>query len=219
MVITDTQTAGRGRFGRSWISPPEQNIYMSILLRPDMQPKTSSIITLMSSVACIKAIKRLASIANAHIKWPNDIMLGSKKAGGILTESRIEGAKLSCVVVGIGLNVNMPSSQIPQKTNIPATSILAETGTIINRSELAAAIIQETEKYYLLLKTHGIAAIIDIWTSMTKMIGSQITVCRSEGDISGTAEGLDKEGRLLLRQPNGKLITILSGDVKVTSYD
>ncbi|MBN2654105.1 MAG: biotin--[acetyl-CoA-carboxylase] ligase [Nitrospirae bacterium] len=218
VVIADAQTEGRGRLGRKWISPPEQNIYMSILLRPDMHPKSASVITLLASIACIKAIKLILPNLEAHIKWPNDIMIGHKKAGGILTESRIEGTKVSCTIVGIGLNVNMPEQLLPRETIIPATSILAETETALNRSELAAAIIKETEECYLLLKNKGSKAVIDIWLSMSKMIGSQITVTSNEDIISGIAEGLDEDGMLIVRDQIGLLKTIISGDVRIVSH-
>ncbi|MCE5312476.1 MAG: biotin--[acetyl-CoA-carboxylase] ligase [Nitrospiraceae bacterium] len=219
VVIADEQTGGRGRLGRRWISPPGQNIYLSILLRPDMQPNVASIITLMASIGCINAMKKLVPGIDAHIKWPNDLMIGAKKTGGILTESRIEGMKLSCAVVGIGLNVNIPGSELPRDTIIPATSIFAETGITLNRSELAAAMLQETDDCYTLLKAHGIKAVIETWLLHTRMIGRHITVSSAEGETSGIAEGLDEEGRLIVRQQDNALKTILSGDIKVKSYD
>jgi len=218
-VIADEQTSGRGRLGRRWISPPGMNIYLSIMLRPDMLPSEASIITLMASIGCVRAMKRAVPGIDAHIKWPNDIMIGAKKCGGILTESRIEGNKLSCTVVGIGLNVNMNDSELPKDTIIPATSMLAETGKALNRSVLTAAILQEIEACYIKLCKQGKQAVVDEWLPLTRMMQRKITVTGPEGEIAGIADGLDKDGRLIVRQQDNTFKTILSGDVKVMSYE
>ncbi|MGC8938865.1 MAG: biotin--[acetyl-CoA-carboxylase] ligase, partial [Thermodesulfovibrio sp.] len=122
VVIADRQTKGKGRLGRTWISPSGKNLYMSIALKPGIPPKYATLLTLTSVVACTTALRRYTDIP-VMIKWPNDMLIDDKKIGGILTEMKIEGEKIKSAVVGIGINVNMTEEDIPEEIKDIASSL------------------------------------------------------------------------------------------------
>src|SRR5262249_21329770 len=113
VVLAETQTRGKGRLGRSWFSPPGLNLYLSVILRPKLAPSDAPLLTLVSAVALADTVQRFLGMSPA-IKWPNDILVGGKKLAGILTESSVDSQRLHFVVVGIGVNLNMPASMLPE---------------------------------------------------------------------------------------------------------
>lgn len=129
VVIADSQTKGKGRLGRTWISPPEGNIYMSIILRPDLKPKDATLLTIMAGIACAIAIRNITGL-HVKIKWPNDLMVSNRKLGGILTEMKSEPNSIIFAVIGIGINVNMKLKDFPPDVRAIATSIREELGKI-----------------------------------------------------------------------------------------
>ncbi|MBI4690234.1 MAG: biotin--[acetyl-CoA-carboxylase] ligase [Nitrospirae bacterium] len=129
VVIADTQTKGKGRSGRTWVSPPKGNLYMSIILRPEIEPKDATLLVIMAAVACAIAIKKTSGL-RVKIKWPNDLMVSDKKLGGILTEMKSDFDRITFAVIGIGINVNMEIKDFPQDIRNIATSIREELGTL-----------------------------------------------------------------------------------------
>jgi BirA family biotin operon repressor/biotin-[acetyl-CoA-carboxylase] ligase len=129
VVIADTQMKGKGRLGRTWVSPPKSNIYMSIIIRPDIEPKDATLLTIMAAIACADAIKDKTGL-DVKIKWPNDLMVSEKKLGGILAEIKSDPDRIIFAVIGIGINVNVRLKDFPADVRVIATSVKEELSTI-----------------------------------------------------------------------------------------
>lgn len=209
VVCAESQTKGRGRLGRVWVSPKGKGIYCSIILRPKFSPSQMSQITLMTAVALAEAIRAATSVQPA-IKWPNDLFIGTKKLAGILTELRAEVDQVQFVIVGIGLNVNASSSQLLDT----ATSLKIECDRIIPRIELFQEILRSMEKWYgKILKGH-FPEVLDYCRDHSATLKKRVRVVDSSGDVEGLAIDIDMDGALLIRQDNGKIIRKTAGDVR-----
>jgi BirA family biotin operon repressor/biotin-[acetyl-CoA-carboxylase] ligase len=214
IVIADSQTGGRGRLGRNWISPPGVNLYFTILLNPPFPPKEASIMTLTAAVAVVSAIRNNTGLM-AEIKWPNDIYVNGKKAGGILTEMKTAGNRVRFLAVGIGVNVNMPLNLLDSNIRPFSTSLKAEKGEPVNRMGLLKEILQEMEKQYKILLAGNKEALISKWLEMNSTVGRNIRVQIRDRTISGMAEGINQEGGLIIKIASGKSETVCAGDVTI----
>jgi len=145
VVAADTQTNGRGRLARTWFSPPGVNIYASVLIRPRVEPAVAPQVALLTALAVVRALREVHPELDAGIKWPNDVYLSGRKVAGILCEMSAEVDYVHHLVVGIGMNVNMPRDQFPACLAEIATSLRAETGTDFPRATVLAAILNEME--------------------------------------------------------------------------
>ncbi len=202
LFIADTQTAGRGRRGRDWVSPMGCGIWMSLLLLPDIAPERIPEITLVAGMSVCRAIGN-----GAMIKWPNDIVIGTKKVCGILTE--YSGGKVIC---GIGINVN--TRGFLQELEHIATSIYLETGRETDRAALAAAVMNEFEPLYDRFLSGGFDALSDEYKERCVTIGQAVTVTGAGDTISGTATGITPDGGLIIDTVGGQRI-ITSGEASV----
>jgi BirA family biotin operon repressor/biotin-[acetyl-CoA-carboxylase] ligase len=210
LVISDYQTAGKGRLGRRWLSPPKSSILISLLFRPDFPPKEAQRLTMICSLAVVDAIKAVTGLA-ASIKWPNDIIVGGKKAGGILTEIGTKGEKLDYVIVGIGINVNVDFSKELLELAETATSLSQELGREVSRLEILWEMLNGIEeRYERLLRGEPIH---DEWASRLITLHKWVKVTTSQGELHGWAEGVDPDGALIIRTPNGISKRLLAGDV------
>ena len=149
VVIADEQTGGNVRLGRSWVSPPGLNLYMSLILRPAVSTATVPQVGLLAAVAVADAIEDVCPLIPA-IKWPNDILIDGKKVCGILAEMQTEAGLLKAVVLGIGVNVNAPLSAFPEELRDKASSLFLLGGRAIDRSAFTAAVLTHLEKLYIL---------------------------------------------------------------------
>lgn len=210
VIIADAQMKGKGRLQRHWVSPPNSNIYMSIILKPDILPREGTLLTLLSSVASVNALRRLTGI-DIKIKWPNDLMIGSKKLGGILLETRSEPDRILFAVASIGVNVNM--RRIPHELKPIATSTLIETGKRFKRTPLIAEILNEMDRELNLLKSKGRQGLLKGWKGLSQTLGKEVAVKTERETIKGIAEDIDDEGRLILKTPDGSIKNISSGDL------
>jgi len=215
LVITEMQTKGRGRKGRTWISLPEGGVYFSLILRPNVKPSQAAQIPLLAGVALIKAIKQITSL-QPLIKWPNDIIIGKKKVGGILTEMSSEIDGVNYIVLGIGLNVNTPSSLLAEQTAGIATSLIDEYGEYISRAKLVQSFLSEFEIIYKKYLAAGFTSIREEWQALNNTIGSWVRVSDGVKDIEGQAIDIDNDGFLLVKKRNGDISRIISGDVSIT---
>jgi BirA family biotin operon repressor/biotin-[acetyl-CoA-carboxylase] ligase len=207
-VFAESQTSGRGRLGRSWFSPKEKGIYLSLLLRPEFLPQGAPKITLMTAVSISEAIKKITGLS-VLIKWPNDIVVGGKKLTGILTELNAEADKIKFVNIGIGINVNSSKSFLP----LDATSLKEEIGTEVSRIELAREVLRAIESNYFLLKEKGFKPILEKWKTSSAILGKRIEINSQNRVICGEAQDIDMDGALLVRQDTGFIERVLSGDV------
>ena len=212
VVFAESQTKGRGRLGRKWISPERKGLWFSILLRPDLRPQETTQLTVASATALRRAIQSETGL-RPEIKWPNDIVIGGKKVAGILTELSAELDKVRHVILGIGVDVNLGAGEFPPELRKLATSLKIESGKTISRAELATAILRELDSDYARICGGSFAEVADEWQEHCKTIGRQVTIQIGERRIRGRAESLDDDGALLLRTDHGRLERITGGDV------
>lgn len=213
LLVADSQSAGRGRLGRSWESPPGTGIYLTLLLRPPLPPSELPKLTLTAAVAVVQAVRAATGLATG-IKWPNDIIFQGKKLGGILTEMETESEAMSHVVLGVGLNVNMPTFPAPLAGI--ATS-LASTGQTYSRLAIVRALLAALDSLYDSFRRQEFPAILDQWRRASVTLGRSVTVRRGGTTLSGTALDVDPDGALLLQLPAGRVETILSGEIEQAS--
>lgn len=207
-VFAEHQTKGRGRLGRSWISPKYKNILFSVLLRPDLSPAEVSKVTLMAAVSVVKTLHSVTT-HRFSIKWPNDILFNEKKLCGILTEMSSEPDRVNFIVVGIGINVNADPAELLKG----ATSLKEITGNKLSRVEIAKKLLETLESDYLCLKKGDFALLAKHWEEFSSTSGRRVTVNVHGRKIQGTAVGIDKEGALWIRTDSGLQEKILAGDV------
>lgn len=213
VVIADSQRKGKGRLGRKWHSPPNANIYMSVILKPNILPKDATLLTLVSAVSCASALKELTGV-DVRIKWPNDLVVSDKKLGGILLEMRSEPDRILFAVIGIGINVNMKLTDFPADIRTFATSIFKETRKKHKRTTLVAGILNEMDgKLKILKKTPEV--ILNEWRRLSSTLGRNVKVTSGKETFIGLAVDIDEEGRLILKTPDGSVRTISSGDLTV----
>jgi BirA family biotin operon repressor/biotin-[acetyl-CoA-carboxylase] ligase len=212
VIIADKQTKGKGRLGRKWISPPGKNLYMSFALKPNVPPKYATLITLTTAIACITAIRRYTEVP-VLTKWPNDLLLDSKKVGGILTEMKIEEEKIKAAVVGIGININMTEKDIPEEIKEIATSLKIFKREEFPRPILAVEIIKEFDKWFQLLEKKDRKTIIDRWMSLSDTLGREVKIVLSDRELTALAEAIDEEGMLIVKLEDGTYKKISVGDV------
>jgi BirA family biotin operon repressor/biotin-[acetyl-CoA-carboxylase] ligase len=214
VVIADTQTKGRGRFGRTWISPSGVNSYFTVILSPSIPPNEAALITLMAAVAVVSVIRNYAGL-NAGIKWPNDILVNGKKTGGILAETKSARGRIKFLALGIGINVNMPLNDFPEDIRAFSTSLNIESGKLFNRIEFSGKILEELERTYKILLKGNKGALIHDWIRLNSTIGSKVIVKNHDKIISGIAENINDSGELIIRLPSGEMETVKAGDVTI----
>lgn len=212
LVIADQQTAGKGRLGRSWFSPPGTGIWMSLILRPDIPLSSTPQLTLLTAVALAQVFKNYS--AGVGIKWPNDLLINGKKVAGILTELNAETDRINYIIIGIGINVNQESDYFPAELESKATSLRIETGQVMPRNKLIIEIIHQWEKLYLLYLEQGFEPVKALWESHAVSLGREIIARTLQGNIKGYAEGITPDGVLLLRDEQGDLHKIYSADIE-----
>ncbi len=213
LIVAEEQTRGRGRLGREWLSAPYSSLIMSLIFKPDIEPSQLYYITMLSSIAVVNAVKKIAGIS-AGIKWPNDIYIKNKKVAGILTELYLNKESETIVVVGLGLNVNFDTSIYPEIREI-ATSMSIETDTEIPRVRLLQKILEEIERGYNFLKNHKYKQIRDEWNDKSMILGKKVKIIEEDAIKEGLAEYIDEEGSLIIINKNGKREKIVCGDVSL----
>lgn len=211
IIIAETQTRGRGRRGKQWISP-SGGVWMSIILRPRIPPSEAPQLTLMTGVAAAETIKNKFGL-DVGIKWPNDILIGSRKVCGILTEANAKFSTLDYVVVGIGIDANVNTENFPSDVQKSATSLKKELNKDIGGPELVQEFLKIFEDTYNEFKEGGFPEILGEWRRMSKTIGSYVEVRKQLGKIvRGEAVGITNEGALILELDNGNLRKVISGE-------
>ena len=208
IVIAESQTAGRGRMSRKWISPKSKGAYFSVILRPDILPREVSSITLFSALSVAKTVREMTDL-NAFIKWPNDVLINNQKICGILTEMNAETDKINFVIIGIGININTSKDALPKG----ATSILEESGKEVSRLDMARSIFRNLDKYYRLFKAGRIGEIIREYKELSNFLGTRVQVSYHDAKIEGYAVDVDRDGALILRMDSGLNERVLAGDV------
>lgn len=213
VVIAEFQTGGKGRLGRTWTSPPG-NLYLSVVLRPDIPPYKAPLITLMGAVAVASSIREQLKL-RVGIKWPNDIYFAGKKMGGILTEMSAEPDRVHHVVLGIGIDVNMELKELPLEVRRMSTTLAVETCGKIDRTALLRQVLSELDRWYAKFLENE-SSVLTEWRKLDITLGSSVSVAFGPGNVmEGIADDLDQEGRLVLRLKDGALRTVAAGDVTI----
>ncbi len=209
LVLAEEQTAGRGRLQRRWVAPRGQALLFSLVFYPPLGARDAYRLTMVSSLGCLQGVAEQTGLRPA-IKWPNDLLLEGKKLGGILSELGQAGDRLFAVV-GIGLNVNVDLSQLPELGQ-QATSLGQVLGRPVPRLPLLQAILRRIEAGYDRLR-RGESPYQE-WAANLATLGQEVRVTTAEGPLVGRASAVDSDGALLLTLPDGTTRRILVGDVE-----
>jgi BirA family biotin operon repressor/biotin-[acetyl-CoA-carboxylase] ligase len=223
VILTDEQTAGRGRMGRAWAAPPGSSLLLSLLLRPAwLAPADAFSLTMLAAVALCEAVEQVAPL-HAALKWPNDLLLPVRiaagptlrKAAGILSEIELDGDQIDWVVIGIGVNVNWSPSGIVDGRDLAevATSIAAAGGQPVERLPLLRALLERLDARYAALRHGGHADLFERWRDRLTTLGQPVQISLPHGELRGVAEDVERSGALRVRDKHGDLHTIMAGDV------
>ena len=213
IVISDEQTGGRGRLGRAWVSPSGTSICMSMILRPTIYPNEAAKITEITAAAVANAISKVTKL-QAGIKWPNDIIINSKKVCGILTEMSAELNNINYVIVGMGINANI--DEFPDDIKSVATSLKKATGIEVSRKKLVINIVKEFEKlYYDFISTGDLNKTVEVCKKRSVILGKTIKVINKNETIIAKAIDINENGELVIKKSDGEIINIISGEVSI----
>lgn len=214
VVVAEMQTAGRGRRGRTWHSPLNQGIYVSVILRPALPLKEISRISLIIAVAVAETIASELSL-EPRIKWPNDILIDNKKIAGILSEAVTDMDGIEYVVAGIGLNVKNRVQDFPDDFRSAATSALAENAGPASRVKVLQGLLLHLEQHYQQLLAGKFTATLAKARNLSLVIGQDVRLEAVNGFIVGKALDIDDNGFLLVRDQQGITHTVMSGEISV----
>ena len=213
LVVADEQTQGRGRRGRSWQSPKGTNISMTLILRPDLEPARASMLTIVMGLSVAQGLKELLKLP-VQIKWPNDAVLNGHKLCGILTEMSAQIDYINYVVVGTGINVNLP--EVPEELKDIATSLLIETGHRVNRAEVIGAVLRAfARNYESFLAAGDLTGLLNAYNEILANRDRQVRVLDPKEPYDGVALGINARGELLVRKADGSISEVYAGEVSV----
>jgi BirA family biotin operon repressor/biotin-[acetyl-CoA-carboxylase] ligase len=211
LIIAESQTAGRGRLGRSWHSEPEAGIYISMVLFPKAPPSLAPLFTLGTAVAMHNAVERYTAL-DVDIKWPNDLLIDRKKFCGILSEIQAEVDLVKTMIIGVGVNAN--HEHLPEDIADRATSLRMASGRIQSRLEILLEFLEEFENIYMDFERKGPSRIIAEWTRSSSFAnGRRIEVHDGVRKIAGLTRGLNPLGALRIERQDGQIEDVYSGDV------
>ena len=213
LVVADKQESGKGRRGRSWVSPSGTGIFMTLMIKPDINPNNASMLTLVAALAVAKAITSVTG-EEAMIKWPNDIVVNSKKVCGILTEMNAQFDYINHIVVGIGINVHNES--FPEEINQMASSLMIEAGgKRFHRAQIIAETMSYFEQYYdTFLKTQDLSALVREYDELLVNRNKSVRVLDPKEPFDGKAMGITPKGELIVDTWESRKL-VSSGEVSV----
>ncbi len=221
-VAAETQTAGRGRRGRSWHSPPGTGLFFSVLLRPALRPMDAPPLTLACAVAVAEALEGETGLS-PRVKWPNDLLLGERKCCGILLEMSAEPERIDFIVAGIGINISTPN--FPKDIKASATSLQREVAASahdsapLSRPRLLAAILDSLGRWVDRYVADGMEPVREAWRDRAAWLGEAVTIHAPDGVLHGVATDVSAQGALLVRDEAGTSHEILAGDVSLRRPD
>jgi BirA family biotin operon repressor/biotin-[acetyl-CoA-carboxylase] ligase len=218
-VVAEGQSAGRGRLGRSFFSPPHVNLYTSILLRPALTLPEAPPLVLAAAVAVAETVAATVGDADAvAIKWPNDVLLGGRKTSGILMELQAEGSRVAFAVLGIGVNLNVDPRAFPAEFRHAATSVAAFQGRRVDRVAFARLLYGTLEAALDACVAGGFERLRRRFEARFRMAGQAVRVTEAGGGIlRGVALGIDADGALLVRRDDGSTARVIAGDVSLAT--
>jgi len=205
-VIAEEQTKGRGRFGRSWVSPSGANLYFTLIMRPEARRARS--LGMVAPLAVAEAVEQVTGLS-PRIKWPNDVIVEGRKLAGVLIETEVQGQSLKYALVGPGVNVNFDIEDTSEIAGI-ATSLKRELGRETSREELLAALLNRFETLY---EGGASVDIVGQWRSRLETLGQQVKVTFRDQVEEGVAEDVDAQGNLILSRSDGSRVVVEAGEV------
>lgn len=213
LVVTDMQTAGRGRRGKQWSSPAATNLYFSIVLRPQLSPNKAPMLTLVMAHSVAEGIRRITGLS-AGIKWPNDIVISGKKVCGILTEMSAEPDYIQHVVIGVGVNVRKQAFEGELARR--ACCLEQECGFQVSRGALLAVIMEQFEKdYECFMQSEDMSGLMESYCNLLVNRGREVCVLDPAGEYRGVSRGITPGGELLVELPDGRVRQVYAGEVSV----
>lgn len=214
VLVADSQTAGRGRLGRSWHSDGPWGLWVSVLLRPRIGPERAPFLGMLMALAAAKAVRRLTGL-DAGIKWPNDIEVGDFKIAGILSEAGTGTSGLEWVVVGLGMNLANPPSSFPRELEGRASSIEALSGILPSRGAVLDAVLEELGALYSCFLDGGEGVLVSRISELSTVEGKRITVMAAGASYIATAVKTEPSGALTVIDEDGRTISLISGEVSI----
>ena len=216
IVVAEEQITGHGRLARGFYSPFAKGIWFSLILRPKFFPMEASKCTLLAAVGVCRGIRRMG-LADAGIKWPNDILVHGKKLVGILTLMSASMEKIDYIIMGIGINTGIKKNEFPEDFREGATSFLNE-GINVSRKDLLAAILGELEKEYSIAQNEGFDKVLDDWRALSVTLGQEVRVIFGDDSYTGKAVDIDRDGCLLVNT-GSEVKSVIAGDVSIRPVD
>lgn len=213
VVVSECQTSGRGKLGRTWFSPKGKGLYLTVIIQPFKTEGKTLPITLLGALSSARAINGLTGLSS-RVKWPNDIMVNGKKVGGVLTEVSRTKKGTDAIVVGIGLNVYTEKKDFPEDLAASASSLSIEAAKKVTRSKLIKILLEEFEKLYFLLLAGKADQIIEEWKILSDTVGHHIKIRTGAGLFEGRVTGIGRDGELILKMIDGRIKRFTSGDIE-----
>lgn len=212
VVIAESQTRGRGRMGREWISPPNRNLYLSVILRPKRYHDRLGNWTLSAALAAAKAIGRTTGL-EPDLKWPNDLRIKKKKIAGLLIETLVQGKHVKNMVLGIGINVNMSRMDFPEPLRSTASSLSEVLGHTVDRNRLCRMLLQELDSNYKKFLDGDFGTMLEGYRKRSETLNQRVRVQVRQKTLEGIAVDFSEDGALLLKCDNGILRPIYSEEI------
>ena len=220
VVLAETQTAGRGRHGTSWFSPEAANLYISVLFHPDIAPRELPLFAPIASLALAEAA--WIESAPASIKWPNDVLVGRRKLGGVLVEAPVVGDRLAYVILGIGVNLNVERAELMEALGPLANDAVSLHEVVeheIDRNAFAAGLLNRLEKWHRTFVTRGPSAVLAAWQARDALKGKWVEARTADGVYAGCCHGIQPDGALLIEDAAGGPRRIVAGAVRLLESD
>lgn len=215
LVVAEEQTAGRGRLGRNWYSPPRAGLWASLILRPRVVPSRIFQLAICGALALAETVYTRTHLP-VRVKWPNDVFIREKKLAGVLTEAQLDQNEVRFVILGMGVNVNQDLQDFPRVLRGKATSLQAELGRAIFRIPLLQDLLHQFEEIYHQFQNYGLAPFLDRWRQLSLVLGQRIEVQIGGKKFSGLAVNIEETGALVLEEDSGNQRSFLAGDVSLT---
>lgn len=212
LAVAEFQTAGRGRFARSWQAPAGSSVMMTLLLRPELQPEKAPMLTLVMGLSAAQAVREYG--LQPQIKWPNDVVLSGKKICGILTEMSAGMEGIRYVLVGTGINVNL--ERFPEELRDKATSLCLEAGRMFDRNEVLGLVLKHFEENYeRFMRSADFSPLKAEYERLLANRGQKVRILEKDASEEGLCLGIDERGRLLVRKEDGTVEAVGAGEVSV----
>jgi BirA family biotin operon repressor/biotin-[acetyl-CoA-carboxylase] ligase len=212
VIIAEEQTGGQGRLGRAWASPPG-GIWTTTILAPKIPIDRVFMVTMAAAIAVVRALRKDLDLG-ALIKWPNDILIGDRKAAGLLLELSAENAVVNHTLLGLGIDANISLDHLPPDLRATVTSLSAELGREVDRPALFATVLREFERRYDLLEAEEYEAVAREWRSLSITLGHRVRITTLAKSFEGEAVDIDEFGALLVRKDTGAMERVIAGDCR-----